>query len=341
MKTITTWVAVLGLVGCCFTVGCDMKPEPIRVKGRKVKVVSVNPDNAAEQQAVTELETARVNYHYRLTVLKGYYDRVGMIEKYEAATNELKNLTEAQWFEWGGAPQVVPPEGEAIEGADERLLVEYVVSARNAYKLALSRLYRLYLETNQQFKADVIQRVAERLDFIHTYAYFPEAEIPPADLRPVEVIPQADNLYKDALSLHRWGKVVPLMADYKRQREALNLLLQLVKKYPRSTKIALSAFYIGEIYKEYFNQDRRAVRWYERAWQWDSTISKPARFQAAVVWDLRLKDEEKALELYKQVIEHERFNLSNVIFAQRRIEELTKQERGEEKEQASPTGKPD
>ena len=329
MRTVTAWATVLGCCACWLTAGCDAKPGPIRTEGGQIiKLLSVDPDDSAELAAATAMEKARINYHYRLNVLQGYYEQVGVIERYKAAGDELENLQEAQWFEWDGIPEVLPPEGESVRDADERLLVEYVVAARNGYLSAVSELLQLYQRKDRALKARVIQRVEERFDFVQTFAYFPEAEIPGADLRPQQVVPEADAIFEKALKLHRQGKLIPLLPDYQKQRQALRLFLQLVSKHPGSTKIALSAYYIGEIYKEYFNQDLRAVRWYERAWQWDPTITKPARFQAAVVWDLRLHDRDKALELYKKVIEHEQFSQSNVSFAYSRIERLTQQEQG-------------
>jgi len=50
----------------------------------------------------------------------------------------------------------------------------------------------------------------------------------------------------------------------------------------------------------------------------------PSRFQAAVVTDLRLYNKTEAIELYRQVIQHEQFNASNVQFAHNRIRDLTK-----------------
>jgi hypothetical protein len=99
--------------------------------------------------------------------------------------------------------------------------------------------------------------------------------------------------------------------------------MDLVHTYPTSTRIALSAYYIGEIYKEYFDENYRGVLWYERAWQWDPGITQPARFQAAVVYDYRLHHRGKAVELYRLVLQDETFNVTNTLFAERRIEELT------------------
>ena len=62
--------------------------------------------------------------------------------------------------------------------------------------------------------------------------------------------------------------------------------------------------------------------WYRRAWQWDPKIQLGARFQAAVVYDYRLKNKDKAFELYQAVLLHEHQDASNRRFAQQRIAEL-------------------
>ena len=101
-------------------------------------------------------------------------------------------------------------------------------------------------------------------------------------------------------------------------------IAELIEKYPTSDKIALAAFYIGDIYREYVRNYPLAVKWFERAWQWDPNITEPARFQAATVHDIRLHNPIKAIELYRAAIELET-NRSNARFAERRIPELEQQ----------------
>lgn len=305
--------------------GCDRPPAPPRTAdGRSVTSVQVADPASPEGQAVTALETARVNYKYRLTVLAGYYNRVGNANKLVWTQRELKNLDTAHTFSWGGVGQILPPEGESVENADERILAEYVVGARNQYLQALDNLIDLYERTDNVFRARLVKNIKERFDPVNTYMYFMQAEVPPADLKPIEVIPEANQLYDKAYDLYRSGKILPAITDYNKERQALLLFKELVRKYPQSDKIALSAYYIGEILKEYFDEDRRAVQWYERAWQWDPNITKPARFQAATVYDYRLQDKAKAVELYRAAIQHEPFNQSNVNFAHGRIRDLTR-----------------
>jgi len=308
--------------------GCNTKPAPPKTAdGKTVKVVTVSRDDPAELKAVTELKTAAVSYKYRLEVLAGYYDKVGNLDKLRWANQELENLASVQTFRWEGAPEVLPPVGESIAEADEHVLVDSVIAARNRYLAALSNLAELYAQQGQTFKLRLVQNMQQRFDPVRTYMYFLEAEIPPADLKPTEVIPAADALFEKALKTHLEGKPLPAITDYDKQRKALEMFLQLVHDYPRSTRIALAAYYIADIYKEYFNENVRAVNWYQRAWQWDPTITKPARFQAAVVWDYRLKNHEKARQLYRAAIQYEQFNQSNVSFATKRIKELTEQKK--------------
>ena len=329
MKRAITATIVSSVLLSLLLTGCNVKPaEPRAEKGKVLKLLVVDPENPAEQAAATGVEAARINYLYRLNVLKSYYRKIGNMDKYNWTRDEIDNLDTAQTFTWGGLPEIIPPKGESLENADERLLVEYLLAARKSYLNAVAELADFYdRKSPGSYKARRIHNMQMRLFPERTYMYFFDAEIPPAELKGLEVIPEAEKLYAKALKLHEKGKGILrifITTDYGKQREALIFFLQLVNRYPHSTKNALAAYYIGEIYKEYFNKNLRAVRWYQRAWQWDQNILRPARFQAAAVWDLRLKEKEKAIECYKLVIKHEQFNMSNVTFAHRRIRELMK-----------------
>jgi len=317
-----------GMVLCGLVIGCDRMPDPPRTADSQVpKALSVAPNNEEEAAAVLTAEKARVNYRYRLVVIQDYYRKTGNVDKFRWTQEEMQNLAQAQTFTWEGVPEVLSPKGESLANADEPLLIEYVVGARREYLKAIGELLDFYKRTGvNSYKAQRVANVIQRLDPVHNYKYLLDAEIPPASIKPIEVIPQADKMFAQAVDLYQKGKGFLhtfVTTDYNKERQALLLLLDLIDKYPRSTKVAQAAFYIGEIYKEYFNEDVRACQWYQRAWQWDPAITLPARFQAAVVNDLRLYNRAKAIELYRQVIQHEQFNSSNVTFSHRRIRELT------------------
>ncbi len=306
--------------------GCDMPPEPPKTADGKIaRVVAVSPNNTAELDAVTAMETARVNYMFRLKVLRDYYLKIGNLDKHRWSEREIKNLNATRVFEWDNMPKIVPPAAESLEGADERLLAEYAVSARNQYNKNLEALAGFYEREDLQFKAKLIGNMQKRFDPVRTYMYFLDAEIPGPDYKPTKVISEADELYTKAYRLYMFGKPLPGVTDYQKQREALMLFLELVNKYPDSTKSAMSAYYIAEIYKEYFNENVRAVHWYQRAWQWAPNISEAARFQAATIYDIRLHNYTKALECYKLSLEQDPPRLGNAATARRRIGELSGQ----------------
>ena len=321
MKRILPTATVVGILGLLLATGCDRPPGPPKTtEGKVVNVLSVSPDDNAELRAVTALEMARVDYEYRLRVLQEYYRRIGNMDKFTWTQRELANLDQAQTFTWEGIPEILPPKGESLSGADEHLLVEYVVQARGQYLQELQDLATFYRSGDlQSYKGLRVANTYDRFDPVRTYMYFFEAEMPPAKSRPAAVIPAADELFAEAYKLHRSGKVLPGITDYGKQRRALGMFLELVRKYPNSTKCPLSAYYIADIYKEYFNEDVRAVQWYQRAWQWDPNIIQPAYYQAAVVYDFRLQNKAKAVALYRKAIEA---NRGNVRYARQRIEEL-------------------
>ena len=316
-----TIVLLLGTVGWMYA-GCDLPPSPPRTDEGKI-VKTLAPAEAAEVELLTRLQNARATYADRLQRLGEYYQQVGAYTKGKWVTAEQEGLVEAQTFAIEGITGEAAP-ATAGEQPTEAVLAEGVIDARQGYLDAIEALVNHYSETQEDFRARLLDNVRERLDPVHQYMYVEAAALPPADMRPELVYAEADALYADALKLYKRGSVVPLWPNYKLQRQALTKFLELVRTYPDSTKIAYSAFYIGQIYKNYFQQYHRAVMWYERAWQWDPTIPRPARYQAAVITDWRLSDRAKAVELYRQVLVHEaELSDTNSEIARKRIAELS------------------
>jgi len=316
------WVLLLVLAAAIVAGGCDNRPSPITAKGKVVGSVGVAPGDAEEVKAVTAAEIARVQYRYRLTVLREYCNKVGDADRFGWSGKEIKNLDDAQWFQWTGIPEILLPRGESLADADPRLLVEHIITARTAYKQAMRDLEQFYRTRNSLDKIKFVECVQQRFDPVRTYIYFFSAEAPPENMKPVDVIPAAEELYEQAIKIYNQGKPLPLLTFYDKQRAALRLFLTIIEKHPTSTRSPAAAFHIGHIYREYFDEDVRAVMWYQRAWKWDRSIQLGARFQAAVVYDYRLQNKERALELYQDVLEYEFEDLTNRWFARRRIQEI-------------------
>ena len=257
-----------------------------------------------------------------LSDLQSYYERIGEHQRARWAVKEQKNLAETQDFYFEGVSEPAPPVRGSMDPASEEYLVENMVTARNAYRKAADELAQYYEERPEDFKAFMIHTMQARFHPEETYDYLFRVILPPDNLEPVEVIPLADEMYYRAEQLHIEGRQIPAAADYEKQRESLKLFRELIRQYPTSTKIAMAAYYIGEIYKEYFREHYLATLWYERSWTWDPYVPKPARFQAAVQFDLNLHDRARAVELYKACLEFEPYYPSHVQFATERVEKL-------------------
>jgi len=213
-----------------------------------------------------------------------------------------------------------------IVDAGEVDLVEQVLTHRALYHQSLQNLRDFYRDHGYEAKRQRADRELAGLNRITPYRYIVSAEIPSDRLDPTSSIADADALYERGLELLKeGGHSLPIVFREQKMREALAAFRELIETYPTSDKIDDAAFYSGEIHKEYLQDDRLAVIWYERAYEWDPQTPHPARFQAAVVYDLRMHDRQRALQLYQDVLRFETAEKSNVRFAVRRIEQLTKE----------------
>ncbi len=280
-------------------------------------------------------------------------------------------LTGCEGINYKHDPRVVdispPPENGPGRGADTSLetynfpdLVEQMmatretyIAAREQYIVRLRELERACLTLGDTARAGWARRQRELIEKAEpiTYPYL-TAEAPEhrVEVAPEESIPEADAIYARAKALLNEIRGVPLAGhlehNKRKAREALALFKQVLRDHPRSDKVDDCAFYCGEIYKEYLREDdpddELALRYYRWAYTLDPQTPHAARFQAAVVYDFRRHNRDKAIELYHQVIElEENNNLSNQRFAAARIEQLTDDDRSPLRPQlASPTPPP-
>jgi len=213
----------------------------------------------------------------------------------------------------------------AVADSHEVDLVEQLVTHRLAYRSTLARLRKYYSEHGYSNKETWAAQEMKGLRSVQMFRYLMDAEIPQDQLRPAESIAEADALYEKGLALMKeGGHGIPVFYRQERMIEAARVFRDLIERYPQSDKIDDAAFMCGEIHKEYLpGQEQIAVEWYERAWTWNPHTPHAARFQAAVVYDYRLHDRDRALELYKAVVKDESDDRANLRFATRRISELT------------------
>lgn len=205
-------------------------------------------------------------------------------------------------------------------------LVEDMMLHRAMYARYLRVLVDYYVEHGFEYKANWARNELNDLARVKPYRYILDAETPSAALRPAESIAEADKLFEEGRALmKKGGDGIPIFYNQETMKLALAKFKQLIDTYPNSDKIDDAAFYIAELHKEYFEEkdNNIALQWYQRAIDWNPSLPYPARFQMAVIYDYRLKDREKALEMYQEVLDHEPFNKSNLVWAKARINDLT------------------
>jgi tetratricopeptide (TPR) repeat protein len=216
----------------------------------------------------------------------------------------------------------------AVADRTEVDLVEQLVEHRAMYARYLRVLAQFYTENGSIEKAKWARNELTDLQRVKPYAYILDAEASVSTMRPMESIAEADQLYAEGHQLmKKGGHGVPVFYNQETMKLAMAKFKQLIDEYPTSDKIAEAAFYIAEIHKEYFEEkdNRIALEWYQRAIDWDPDIQLPARFQMAVVYDYRMHEREKALEMYQEVVEKEHFIKSNLDWSNRRIGQLTRE----------------
>lgn len=200
-------------------------------------------------------------------------------------------------------------------------IVEELARARRAYERALDALHRHYEEAGTAYKRRWVETERRHLRAVPRFRYLRVPEMYRPNLKPDETIAEADRLYAEALRLkERRGTFLRKREDLK---VALDKLLTLIHRYPKSDKVDDAAFHLGEIYAgPHYEAWEDAVRAYERCFQWNPKTGHAARFRAAEIYETKLARRNKAVHLYREVLVHSD-DPGRVIEAADRIEDLT------------------
>ena len=198
-----------------------------------------------------------------------------------------------------GAPGVV-----SVVDAGETDFVEQIAVNRQAYRQGLQLLVGYYTRIGNNMKLNWAKDELSALDSIPQYKYIIDAEAAGANLRASTSIPEADEIYQDALELQKQAGALLVIKDDDLLRLATDKYNRLIKRYPSSDKIDDAAYKAGEIY-EYFKDYSIALLYYKRAYQWDPGTMHPARFRAARILDKRLHRYAEALALYREALKTE------------------------------------
>jgi tetratricopeptide (TPR) repeat protein len=231
-----------------------------------------------------------------------------------------------------GRAQLMPPRPKEPPGAapvakvakaGEVDIVEQMAVSRRAYQQGLESLVEHYMNTGNNMKLQWAKKELAALDAIPQYNYIIEASLAGPNLKATTSIPEADDLYMEAVLLEEKAKGLIVIVDENLLRLALDKYNQLVKKYPSSDKIDDAAYRAAGIH-EHFRDYTIAALYYQRASQWDPEATyASALFKAAYILDKRLHRRDEALELYRQAVENENLSYNYWTFAEKRITELT------------------
>jgi len=226
-----------------------------------------------------------------------------------------------------GASQLIParmkptPMESLLSDSSETDIVEHMAINRQAYRRGLDSLIAYYKSSGDNMKLKWAENELKQLNALPQYSYIIEAGIAGPELKAVASITEADYMY--ALAIEKKARGLVIIVDEDLLRKALIKYNELIKRHPSSDKIDDAAYRVGGIC-EYFKDYTIALIYYQRAYQWSSDTTNPARFKAAYVLDRHMSRRAEALELYRESLEKEKLNANYAEFAQMRIEELTR-----------------
>jgi TolA-binding protein len=199
-------------------------------------------------------------------------------------------------------------------------LVEKLNAARRDYQVTLQQLRAHYISVGDVERARWAEDELKQFHRIAKQAYRLELDVPPPTLRPAYNIPEANELFREAMKYKDkgWG------TEYTdNQRRAELLLQQILTSYPQSDKIGDTAYQLGDLYEsKAYKQYRRAAHYFERSVQWNPNSQLDARMRAARIYDKNLMDRNRAAELYREVTTHET-DAKRVQEATKRLTELS------------------
>ncbi len=219
-------------------------------------------------------------------------------------------------------PGMAPPVGgfKTPPATSDIDLVERLLAARRDYQITLEQLRAHYVKVGDLERARWAEEELRQYHRIPKQAYRLELDVPPPTLRAAQNMPEANELYRRAMAFKDkgWG------TDYiDNQHRAEMLLQQLLTSYPQCDKIGDAAYQLGDLYESRaYKQYRRSAQYFERCFQWNPNTHLDARLRAARLYDRQLADRNRALELYREVTQHET-DPKRLGEAQRRLSELS------------------
>lgn len=213
------------------------------------------------------------------------------------------------------------PAVDSGRGTDDLDLVQQLLVARRDYQKTLEQLRAHYIQAGDLERGKWAEEELRQFHRINKQMFRSDLEVPPPKLQGTVNIPDANKLFTKAMEYKNGGGWGTDFID--NQRRAELLFQQLLTQYPQSNKISDAAFQLGDIYEgKTYGQARRAALYYERCYQWNPLTQHDARIRAARIYDRRLQERGKAIEIYREIMSHET-DAKRLQEADKRLKELS------------------
>lgn len=192
------------------------------------------------------------------------------------------------------------PVSSAKGGNKDKEMVIRLLAARKEYQTTLESLRKLYIQIGDVERARWAEEELLQYHRITKHAFVQELELPPPTLKGMQNIPEANKLYRQAMTYKDKGWGTDFMDN---QRRAELLFQKILTDYPQSDKISDAAYQLGDIYEgRAYRQPKRAAWYFERCFEWNPRTHFDARIRAARLYDRVANNRSKAIEIYKAVV---------------------------------------
>src|SRR5438445_5870634 len=150
-----------------------------------------------------------------------------------------------------------PPARGSSPNSGDVELVERLLAARREYQVSLEALRVHYYSVGDVERTKWAEEELRHFHRIKKHPYRLDLDVPPPTLQASMNIPEANDLYRKAMSYkgHGFGS-----DGQDNQIRAELLLQQLLTSYPQSDKIGDAAYQLGDIYEgKHYEMYRRAA----------------------------------------------------------------------------------
>ncbi len=217
-------------------------------------------------------------------------------------------------------PDKDKPKDAPAAGNSDIDKVERLIAARREYQLSLESLRAYYISSGDLERARWAEDELLQFHRMSKQAFRMDLDVPPPNLQANYNIPEANELYKQAMTYKDkgWG------TDYiDNQRRAELLFQKLLSDHPQSDKISDTAYQLGDVYEsKAYRQYDRAAHYFERCFQWDPKTQFDARLRAARLYERNVGERNHAIQIYQDIVNRET-DPKRIEEAQKRLADLS------------------